>query len=178
MSFSHRNNMTNPVDRAGRQPLLAGLVANECNRTRALNILSRPIELDVLLPAGSSIGMAAQVLALADSKARQTGQRRIETTNSPDADEAVDYRPVQQQKPDGHSPVFNSFSTIYHSSVAPFGHQPVDPIVGPMVEKLAVIAQADASLGDMKGGFASTRPITKEDVVSTESMACAGLKLQ
>ena len=59
---------------------------------------------------------------------------------------ALGYTYVQQQKPDGHSIVWNSnsISTNFHSGILPFDYQAFEPVARVSVEIPALAVRADA----------------------------------
>ncbi len=99
---------------------------------------SKPMEMVVLFPAGSSADVVARFLGEGISK--QLGQP-VTVVNRPGAGGAIGYKYAQSQKPDGYSMVFNSnsISTVHYSGMIPFNYRAFDPVARVSVE-LPVIA--------------------------------------
>lgn len=113
------------------------------------NYPSKPIELNVMFPAGSSADVVARLLA--DGLQRQLGQQVI-VNNRPGAGGAIAYKYVQSQKPDGYTLVFNSnsISTVYHSGLTPFDYKAFDPVARVTIENPVVAVKSDAPWNNLK----------------------------
>ncbi|MCF8167101.1 MAG: tripartite tricarboxylate transporter substrate binding protein [Rhodoferax sp.] len=136
-----------------RRTFLAGLAATATAGTSsqvfAQSFPSKPVELVVLFPSGSSADVTARVLA--DSLGKHLGQPVI-VVNKPGAGGAIGYKYVQQQKPDGHTLVLNSnsISTVHHSGLTPFDYRAFDAIARVTVENPVIAVKADAPWKDLK----------------------------
>lgn len=110
---------------------------------------TRPIEMTVLFPAGSSADVVARVLA--EGMARELGQP-VTVFNRPGAGGAIGYKWVQGQKPDGYSVVFNSnsISTLHYSGLTTFDYKAFDPIARATVELPVIAVKSDAPWNNLK----------------------------
>lgn len=110
---------------------------------------TKPIEMTVLFPAGSSADVVARVLA--DGMSRELGQP-VTVFNRPGAGGAIGYKWVQGQKADGYSIVFNSnsISTLHYSGLTPFDYKAFDPIARATVELPVIAVKGDAPWKDLK----------------------------
>lgn len=110
---------------------------------------TRPVEMTVLFPAGTSADLVAR--ALAESMSRHLGQQVI-VVNRPGAGGAIGYKHVQAQKPDGYSIVFNSnsISTAYYGGMMNFGYPAFDPVARVTLELPVVAVQASAPWKDLR----------------------------
>lgn len=122
---------------------------------------SKPIELNVMFPAGSSADVVARLLA--DGMSRQLGQQVV-VNNRPGAGGAIAYKYVHGQKPDGYSLIFNSnsISTVYYSGLTPFDYKAFDAVARVTVENPVVAVRADAPWKTLKDvvDYARTKPDT------------------
>ena len=104
---------------------------------------SKPIEITVLFPAGSSADITARLLA--DGMARQLATNVV-VVNRPGAGGAIGYQAVARKAPDGYSLVWNSnsISTAFHSGALGFDYTEFDAVAQALVESplLAVRSQA------------------------------------
>lgn len=120
---------------------------------------SKPVELNVMFPPGSSADVVARLLA--EGMARQLGQPVV-VNNRPGAGGAIAYKYVHAQKPDGYTLVFNSnsVSTVYHAGLTPFDYRAFDPIARVTVENPVIAVKADAPWKDLKElvAYAKSRP--------------------
>ena len=112
---------------------------------------SRPIELTVLFPAGSSADVSARLLA--DGLSKRLGVK-VFVVNRPGAGGAIGYRYVAGQKPDGHSLVWNSnsISTTYYAGTLPFTYEQFAPVAQVLVESPMLVVSGTApwkTLGDL-----------------------------
>ncbi|MBI3054467.1 MAG: tripartite tricarboxylate transporter substrate binding protein, partial [Betaproteobacteria bacterium] len=86
---------------------------------------SKPIEMVVLFPAGTSADVTARVLAEGMSRQLNTN---IVVVNRPGAGGAIGYKYTAAQTPDGHHIVWNSnsISTSYHAGMLAFDYKAFD----------------------------------------------------
>ncbi len=110
---------------------------------------AKPIELNVLFPAGSSADVVARVLA--EGMSKQLGQP-VTVMNRPGAGGAIGYRHVQGQRPDGYSLVFNSnsVSTVYYSGQMPFNYTAFEPVAKVTSELPVLAVRSDAPWNNLK----------------------------
>lgn len=110
---------------------------------------TKPVEMTVLFPAGSSADVVAR--SLADSMSRHLGQPVV-VMNRPGAGGAIGYKHVNIQKPDGYSIVFNSnsISTAYYTGLLPFDYKAFDPVARVTVELPVVAVKTSAPWKDLK----------------------------
>src|SRR5258708_11177817 len=85
----------------------------------------KPVEMTVMFGAGSAADVTARHLA--DGMAKVLGVP-VPVVNRTGGGGAIGYSHVQQQKPDGHSIIWNSnsISTKYHSGIRPFASTAFD----------------------------------------------------
>lgn len=152
--------MTNAPHSIDRRTFLAGLAAaasaGPASLALAQGFPTKPIELVVLFPAGSSADVAAR--ALADLMGKQLGQP-IVVVNKPGGGGAIGYKYVQQKKADGHTLVLNSnsISTVHYSGLTPFDYHAFDAIARVTVENPVVAVKAGAPWKDLKSMVADAR---------------------
>ncbi|NDH51101.1 MAG: tripartite tricarboxylate transporter substrate binding protein [Betaproteobacteria bacterium] len=122
---------------------VAGLSAH------AQDFPTKPIELNVLFPAGSSADVVARILA--DGMSRQLGQPVV-IMNRPGAGGAIGYKHVHSQKPDGYSLVFNSnsISSVYYAGQVPFTYKAFEPVARVTVELPVLAVRAEAPWNNLK----------------------------
>ncbi len=110
---------------------------------------TKPVELTVLFPAGSSADVVAR--GLAEGMARNLGQP-VTVMNRPGAGGAIGYKYVLTQKADGYSIVFNSnsISTAYYTGMVPFDYKAFDPVARVTVELPVVAVRSEAPWKDLK----------------------------
>ncbi|MEF7613189.1 tripartite tricarboxylate transporter substrate binding protein [Aquincola sp. MAHUQ-54] len=110
---------------------------------------TKPVELNVMFPAGSSADVVARLLA--DGMAKHLGQPVV-VNNRPGAGGAIAYKYVQAQKPDGYTLVFNSnsVSTVYYSGLTPFDYKAFDSIARVTIENPVIAVKADSPWKDLK----------------------------
>jgi tripartite-type tricarboxylate transporter receptor subunit TctC len=117
---------------------------------------SKPIELVVQFPAGSSADVVARVLA--EGMSRQVGQNVI-VINRPGAGGALAYKHVQAARPDGYTLVFNSnsISTVHYTGLTKFDHRAFDPIARVTIENPVVAVRKDAPWNNLSELMAQAR---------------------
>src|ERR1700720_2886143 len=103
----------------------------------------RPIEMTVMFGAGSAADVTARYLA--DGIARLLGVP-VPVVNRTGGGGAIGYSHVKQQKPDGHSIIWNSnsVSTNYHSGIMSFDYKAFDAVARVSVETRAIAGGKDA----------------------------------
>ena len=139
-----------------RRAFVAALALAASFSAWAQEFPSKPVEMIVLFPAGSSADVTARVLA--DGMSRALGQQVV-VVNRPGAGGAIGYKQVHQQKPDGYSLVLNSnsISTVFHSGLTKFDHTGFDAIARVTIENPVVAVKADAPWKDLKEMLADAR---------------------
>jgi tripartite-type tricarboxylate transporter receptor subunit TctC len=117
---------------------------------------TKPIELIVQFPAGSSADVVARVLA--DGMSKHVGQNVI-VVNRPGAGGALAYKHVQAAKPDGYTLVFNSssISTVHYSGLTKFDYRAFDPIARVTIENPVVAVRKDSPWNSLSDMMASAR---------------------
>lgn len=103
----------------------------------------RPIEMTVMFGAGSAADITARHLA--DGMARDLGVP-VPIVNRTGGGGAIGYSFVKQQRPDGHSIIWNSnsISTTYHGGMLPFDYTAFDAVARVSVETPALAVRADS----------------------------------
>jgi tripartite-type tricarboxylate transporter receptor subunit TctC len=103
----------------------------------------RPIEMTVMFGAGSAADVTARYLA--DGMAKSLGVP-VPVVNRTGGGGAIGYSHVQQQKPDGHSIIWNSnsISTNYHSGILSFDYKAFDAVARVSVETPVIAVRSDA----------------------------------
>jgi len=103
----------------------------------------RAIEMTVMFGAGSAADVTARYLADGMSKLLEVP---VPVVNRTGGGGAIGYNHLKQQKPDGHSIIWNSnsISTTYHSGTLPFDYNEFDAIARVSVETPAIAVRADA----------------------------------
>src|SRR6266403_6049608 len=103
----------------------------------------KPVEMTVMFGAGSAADVTARYLA--DGMARALNVP-VPVVNRTGGGGAIGYNHLKQQKPDGHSIIWNSnsISTTYHSGTLPFDYNEFDAIARVSVETPALAVRADA----------------------------------
>jgi tripartite-type tricarboxylate transporter receptor subunit TctC len=103
----------------------------------------KPVEMTVMFGAGSAADVTARYLA--DGMARLLNVP-VPVVNRTGGGGAIGYSYVKQQKPDGHSIIWNSnsISTTYHSGTLPFDYKAFDAVARVSVETPAIAVRADS----------------------------------
>ena len=103
----------------------------------------KPVEMTVMFGAGSAADVTARHLA--DGMAKFLGVP-VPVVNRTGGGGAIGYSHVQQQKPDGHSIIWNSnsVSTNYHSGIMPFDYKAFNAVARVSVETPAIAVRNDA----------------------------------
>ncbi len=103
----------------------------------------RPIEMTVMFGAGSAADVTARYLAEGMAKALGVP---VPVVNRTGGGGAIGYSHVQQQKPDGHSIIWNSnsISTNYHSGILSFDYKAFDAVARVSVETPVIAVRSDA----------------------------------
>lgn len=152
--------MTNAKHTLSRRTLIVGMataaITGTTNLVFAQSFPTKPIELVVLFPAGSSADVAAR--ALADQMSKKLGQP-ILVINKPGGGGAIGYKYVQQKPADGYTLVLNStsISTVYYSGLTPFDYRAFDAIARVTIENPVIAVKADAPWKDLKSMMADVR---------------------
>jgi tripartite-type tricarboxylate transporter receptor subunit TctC len=109
----------------------------------------KPIEMTVMFGAGSAADVTARHLA--DGMSKVLGVP-VPVVNRTGGGGAMGYTHVSQQKPDGHSIVWNSnsISTNYHSGVLPFDYRMFDGVARVSIELPLLAVRADAPWKTLK----------------------------
>ena len=109
----------------------------------------KPVEMTVMFGAGSAADVTARHLA--DGMAKSLGVP-VPVVNRTGGGGAIGYSHVQQQKPDGHSVIWNSnsVSTNYHSGIMPFDYKAFDAVARVSVETPAIAVRSDAPWKTLK----------------------------
>jgi tripartite-type tricarboxylate transporter receptor subunit TctC len=120
---------------------------------------SRPIEMTVLFPAGTSADITARVLAEGMSRELKTN---VIVVNRPGAGGAIGYRYTAAQSADGYHIVWNSnsISTTYHTGMMALDYRAFDPVARVLVESPLLVVKAEApwkSLNELLA-YAKTNP--------------------
>lgn len=103
----------------------------------------RPIEMTVMFGAGSAADVTARYLA--EGMAKSLGVP-VPVVNRTGGGGAIGYSHVQQQKPDGHSIIWNSnsISTNYHSGILSFDYKAFDAVARVSVETPVIAVRANS----------------------------------
>jgi tripartite-type tricarboxylate transporter receptor subunit TctC len=109
----------------------------------------KPVEMTVMFGAGSAADVTARHLA--DGMAKSLGVP-VPVVNRTGGGGAIGYSHVQQQKPDGHSIIWNSnsVSTNYHSGIMSFDYKAFDAVARVSVETPAIAVRNDAPWKTLK----------------------------
>src|SRR5262245_45522915 len=110
---------------------------------------SRPIEMTVMFGAGSAADVTARHLA--DGMAKLLAVP-VPIVNRTGGGGAIGYSHVKQQRPDGHSIIWNSnsISSTYHSGVLAFDYTAFDPVARVSIETPVIAVRADAPWKTLK----------------------------
>jgi tripartite-type tricarboxylate transporter receptor subunit TctC len=103
----------------------------------------KPVEMTVMFGAGSAADVTARYLA--DGMAKLLNVP-VPVVNRTGGGGAIGYSHVKQQKPDGHSIIWNSnsISSTYHSGVLPFDYQAFDAVARVSLETPTIAVRADS----------------------------------
>ena len=117
---------------------------------------TKPLEMVVMFPAGSSADVVARVVA--DGLGKALGQTVL-VMNRPGGGGAIGYRYVQSAKPDGYTMVFNSnsVSTVYYSGLTPFDYKAFEPVARTTIENPVIAVRADAPWKNLKDLMAAAK---------------------
>ncbi len=109
----------------------------------------KPVEMTVMFGAGSAADVTARYLA--DGMAK-TLNVPVPVVNRTGGGGAIGYSHVKQQKPDGHSIIWNSnsISSTFHSGVLPFDYQAFDAVARVSVETPVIAVRSDAPWKSLK----------------------------
>ena len=109
----------------------------------------KPVEMTVMFGAGSAADVTARYLA--DGMARALNVP-VPVVNRTGGGGAIGYNHVSQQKPDGHSIIWNSnsISTNYHSGILQFDYRAFDAVARVSVETPVLAVRADAPWKTLK----------------------------
>lgn len=109
----------------------------------------KAIDMTVMFGAGSAADTTARELARGMEKPLGVP---VVTVNRTGAGGAIGYTHVHQQKPDGHSIIWNSnsVSTTYHSGIIPFDYRAFDAVARVSVETPAIAVRSDAPWRSLK----------------------------
>ncbi len=109
----------------------------------------KPVEMTVMFGAGSAADVTARYLADGMSRALNVP---VPVVNRTGGGGAIGYNHVKQQKPDGHSIIWNSnsISTNYHSGILQFDYTAFDPVARVSVETPVLVVRADAPWKTLK----------------------------
>ena len=117
---------------------------------------SKPIEMTVLFPAGTSADVTARVLAEGLSRQLNTN---VVVVNRPGAGGAIGYKYLAAQMPNGHHIVWNSnsISTSYHSGMLAFDYKGLDLVAQVQVETPLLVVKTDAPWKDLREFVAAAK---------------------
>jgi tripartite-type tricarboxylate transporter receptor subunit TctC len=158
---SPRKNITTKSARS-----ITGAALAVCLATAAAGVANaqqfpdgRPIEMTVMFGAGSAADVTARYLA--EGMAKTLGVP-VPVVNRTGGGGAIGYSHVQQQRPDGHSIIWNSnsISTNYHSGILSFDYKAFEAVARVSVETPVIAVRSDApwkTLGEFME-FAKANP--------------------
>src|SRR5258708_37581073 len=103
----------------------------------------KPVEMSVMFGAGSAADVTARYLADGMAKILNVP---VPVVNRTGGGGAIGYSHVKQQRPDGHSIIWNSnsISSTYHSGILPFDYSAFDAVARVSIETPAIAVRADA----------------------------------
>lgn len=109
----------------------------------------KPVEMTVMFGAGSAADVTARELAKGMEKALGVP---VTVVNRTGGGGAIGYSYVQQQKPDGHSIIWNSnsVSTVYHLGNMSFDYKAFDAVARVSVETPVLAVRADSQWKSLK----------------------------
>jgi tripartite-type tricarboxylate transporter receptor subunit TctC len=122
-------------------PVFLAATADVANAQQFPN--GRPVEMTVMFGAGSAADVTARYLA--EGMAKSLGVP-VPVVNRTGGGGAIGYSHVQQQKPDGHSIIWNSnsISTNYHSGILSFDYKAFDAVARVSVETPVIAVRSDS----------------------------------
>ncbi len=109
----------------------------------------KPVEMTVMFGAGSAADVTARELAKGMEKALGVP---VTVVNRTGGGGAIGYSYVQQQKPDGHSIIWNSnsVSTVYHLGNMSFDYKAFDAVARVSVETPVLAVRTDSQWKSLK----------------------------
>jgi tripartite-type tricarboxylate transporter receptor subunit TctC len=109
----------------------------------------KPVEMTVMFGAGSAADVTARYLA--DGMAKSLNVP-VPVVNRTGGGGAIGYSHVKQQKPDGHSIIWNSnsISSTFHSGVLPFDYKAFDAVARVSIETPVIAVRGDAPWKTLK----------------------------
>jgi tripartite-type tricarboxylate transporter receptor subunit TctC len=109
----------------------------------------KPVEMTVMFGAGSAADVTARYLA--DGMAKHLNVP-VPVVNRTGGGGAIGYSHVKQQKPDGHSIIWNSnsISSTFHSGVLPFDYRAFDAVARVSIETPVIAVRGDAPWKTLK----------------------------
>jgi tripartite-type tricarboxylate transporter receptor subunit TctC len=109
----------------------------------------KPVEMTVMFGAGSAADVTARYLA--DGMAKHLNVP-VPVVNRTGGGGAIGYSHVKQQKPDGHSIIWNSnsISSTFHSGVLPFDYKAFDAVARVSIETPVIAVRGDAPWKTLK----------------------------
>jgi tripartite-type tricarboxylate transporter receptor subunit TctC len=122
----------------------AGLIATAMAAIAAETFPDRkPVEMTVMFGAGSAADVTARYLA--DGMAKSLNVP-VPVVNRTGGGGAIGYSYVKQQKPNGHSIIWNSnsISTTYHSGTLPFDYKAFDAVARVSIETPVIAVRSDS----------------------------------
>src|SRR6202795_2634320 len=121
--------------------LVSGMLASDLHSQAFPG--GRPVEMTVMFGAGSAADVTARYLA--DGMSKILGAP-VPVVNRTGGGGAIGYSHVQQQRPDGHSIIWNSnsISTNYHSGILSFDYKAFDAVARVSVETPAIAVRSDS----------------------------------
>jgi tripartite-type tricarboxylate transporter receptor subunit TctC len=145
-----------PARRTLRWAAAGAALALAAVSAAATGFPTKPIELVVQFPAGSSADVVARVLA--ENMSKHVGQNVV-VINRPGAGGALAYRHVQAAKPDGYTLVFNSnsISTVHYSGLTKFDYKAFDPIARVTIENPVIAVRKESPWNNLADMMAHAR---------------------
>src|SRR5262252_9157697 len=118
----------------------------------------KPVEMTVMFGAGSAADVTARQLADGMAKSLEVP---VPVVNRTGGGGAIGYSHVQQQKPDGHSIIWNSnsISTNYHSGILSFDYKAFDAVARVSVETPVIAVRSDSPWKTLASSWTTPKPI-------------------